>query len=124
VVEPEVYYVSARVLGIPLRGNRVEVIEFTDALSKSLPARCSVWSPSGWDLRFPVQIDDVCEINLCDEQDRSESENVALLTRAIETVDPDGRFVVAGHARGEWSRVNDRLFVRRRPTPERAVPAP
>ena len=115
--------VSSRVFGIPLRGNPILIIDFTDRLSKYLPAGCSVWSPPGWDRGFPDEIDDVCEINLRYEQDRSEADNVALLTQAIEAVDPDGHFVVARDAPGSWSRINDRLFARPQPTTEPTAPA-
>jgi hypothetical protein len=115
---------SLQAFGVPLRGSPIAVVAVTDALSKALPAGCSVWSPPGWDLGFPDQIDDICAIDLLDEQDRSETDNVALLTQAIEAVDPDGDvIIVAKDAPGAWSRINDRLFARPRPTPEHIIPA-
>jgi len=113
----------SRVFGVPLNGTAIEVTWVTGALSKALPAGCSVWSPPGWDHGFPDQIDEVCEIKLGDEQHRSETDTVALLTQAIEAVDPDGRVIVDRDAPGPWIRVGDRLFARPRPTPERTVPA-
>jgi hypothetical protein len=87
--------VSSPVFEIPLRGDPIEVIEFIGELFKSLPAGCSVWTPTDWDRGFPERIDDVCVIDLGDTPARSKADNVALLRRAIATADPDGRFVVA-----------------------------
>jgi hypothetical protein len=113
---------SSRVFGIALQGNASEISMITGALSEVLPAGCSVWSPPEWDQGFPDQVDGVCEINLRDEHDHSEAETVALLTQAIEAVDPDGGFIVARDAPSGWSRINDRLFARPQPAPERTAP--